>query len=435
MSPWIIAYLAATFSVCVLWIYFNFSKTYRSNLKYHLNPNEVGNWLRKKGLISATQPEETAGVREFAATKADLLPSVAVLSPGRNEGNHINTTLPSLCVQNYPGSYRVLFIDDDSEDNTQTVCAKLIKQHDNLNVLRNEGELPTGWVGKCWALHQGYKQLQKLEAENTNQGLIAAKLLCFTDADIHWEPSCLLAAVEYMKQHDADVVALFPKLKFGTVSEALVQLQLMLALGVFYPFEKAMDPKHPETLTTGAFILVKREAYDRIGGHHAVKGDVLDDIKLGISLKENGANIRIAMGGGLLWCRMYDGWWDMWEGLTKSAFAGLHYSLCRAAGMCALTILGNILVPAYLAISLLVLANNSGAWWAWLAVGFTAGGLIFQTRMMNAIRKMVSLNWWYAFAMPIGCAIYLVILTASIWHNFFGGNIWKGRRYTKPARA
>ncbi|WP_432798342.1 glycosyltransferase [Poriferisphaera sp. WC338] len=447
MNWMIYVYVVAMAGVCGLWTYFNFSRTYRSNLKHRLDPDKVGEWLNTSSSCPITSDvlvnKETAQC--ITQTKNNehkklgrlpggmKLPGVAVLSPGRNEGNHIGKTMPALCEQKYDGQLRVVFIDDDSDDHTETVCAELIEEHKNLTILRNQGDLPRGWVGKCWALARGYEKLKEVETEASKRGIESAELICFTDADIHWKNQCLQGAVEHMMRNDADVVALFPTLKFGSTSEAIVQLQLMLALGVFYPFDKAMDPKHPDTLTTGAFILVKREWYDRIGGHNAVKGEVLDDIRLGITLKTAGAKVQIAMSGGLLWCRMYEGWWDMWEGLTKNAFAGLKYSYLRAIGLFGLTIFGTVLVPVYVIISLMLLSMNLGSWWAWCGSILASGAWLFQTRMMNAIRKMVTLNGWYALTMPIGCGIYLIILSASIWHNQFGGNIWKGRRYVRPA--
>jgi len=303
-------------------------------------------------------------------------------------------------------------------------------------VVRNEADPPAGWVGKCWAIHRGIEALT--EAERTDPGYPRgsgpAQWLCFTDADIHWDPRCLSSALVHAQREGADLVALFPTLRFGTVGEAVVQLQLVLGLGLLVPFERAMDPAHPDTLTGGAFILVRRSLYESIGGHAAVRGEVVEDLALGRRLKAAGARVRVAMAGELLSCRMYDGWRDMWDGLTKHVFAGMEYSLVRTAGMLTLGVVGAVLPPVYLV--------ASAAWWAlspgWqpaVATGLSAAIVALTVRPMNGVRKLAGLPWPYAWSMPLGAACYAAIAVRSVWQYYRGGTQWKGRSYGPGTRA
>ena len=162
------------------------------------------------------------------------------------------------------------------------------------------------------------------------------------------------------------------QLFFGSTSEKLVLCILMLALLVIFTPSKTMDPSHPDTLTAGAFILTRRDLYDQVGGHEAIKGCVVDDLNLGRLLKAGGGKAWIGFARHLMHCRMYQGWKDMWEGLTKNAYAGMEYRLGLAVLFVGLHLSANILPVAYLGVSLVWLALGGGALVAW-AAGLAAG--------------------------------------------------------------
>jgi hypothetical protein len=255
--------------------------------------------------------------------------------------------------------------------------------------------------------------------------------VCFTDADIHWHEACLAAAMRHALQHDADVVALFPKLEFGSAAERLGQLTMVLALGLLFPFKKAMDPKHPHTLTGGAFMLIRRSIYDSIGGHESVAACVVEDLNLGRKLKAAGAKIRIAVTPDLLRCRMYQGWSDMWEGLTKNAYAGMEYRPLFAVLFLLSAWLGNVLSPVYFIAAIVWVSLQSHSSLAWLTLCGSLAVLLLQARAMNAVRTILGLRWWWAWSVPAGSALYSVFIIASMWRYYFGGNVWKGRTYSK----
>ncbi|MEO0586405.1 MAG: glycosyltransferase, partial [Planctomycetota bacterium] len=286
---------------------------------------------------------------------------------------------------------------------------------------------------KPWAIEQGLRRLRAME----RGGRARVAHLCFTDADLHWSADCLRSAMAHAMAERADVTGLFPRLTFGSPIEAIPQVQMVTALGLALPFEAAMDPEVDDAILGGGFILVKRELYESIGGHEAVAGKVLEDIELGRALKRAGGRLRIGHGPALQWCRMYDGWADMWEGLTKNTYSALRHNPLAMAGVLAAAVLLCVLTPAYAVgglawvwVSALtepdVVAGDARAWLTF-ACGATAylGGV----RITNAVRKLLSLPMWYAFTMPIGVAVGCLFLMGSAWQYYTGGNRWKGRRY------
>ena len=394
--------------------------------------NHAGTYGRSTRL-KLPQPGEPLedGVPDRAA--GEDWPGVAIFSPGRNEAEHLPTVLPELCAQDYP-HLRVVFIDDASDDATPRITAEMQRRFDHLWVVRNETAPPPGWMGKCWALRQGYARLEEAEQAGADLPDRPIDWLCFTDADIHWHPLLLRTAMALALEHEADLIGVGPTLKFGSASEAIVQLQLILALGLMIPFEKAMEPQTPYALTGGAFILVRRSYYDQIGGHEAVKGEMVEDLKIGQKLKAAGAKHRIALAGDLQWCRMYDGPADMWEGLTKNAYAGIEHRWWKALGLVAIVWLLNVLPPVYALASLVWLLLSPG-WMSAASLLLSVAAVLWQARALNAARKVMHVGWPYAWTMALGSAAYSAIILASMLHYHTKGNTWKGRRYGPAGQA
>ncbi len=391
------------------WLFLAFSPTRRGNLEPQLDP------------LSEMEVDASA------------LPSVAILCPGRNEESWAPLTLPTLCQQRLV-NHRVVFIDDQSSDRTGAIIDELAAQHPQLLAVHNQVDPPPGWVGKCWAVQQGYLALQQAEERDGQR----AQWLCFTDADIVWHPDCLAAALRHALAENADVVGLFPAMEYFGVSDRIAVLSMVLALVTLFPFRKAMDPKHPDTLTGGAFILVRRELYESIGGHQAVAGQMVEDLALGRALKAAGGKVRLAVTPVLLRARMYDDFADMWEGLTKNAFAGVNYSWLRAGALLCFACLGGygpvlLLLAAAGQLLTTVLTGqpaHTAGWWN-AAGALACGTLLAQALVAGPIARTLKLTGGYRWALPAGAALYSTFMLASMWRSIVGGNRWKGRAYRR----
>ncbi|HTX50123.1 MAG TPA: glycosyltransferase, partial [Caulobacteraceae bacterium] len=106
-------------------------------------------------------------------------PSVTAVVPARNEADVIVQSIRSLLGQDYPGPFRVVLVDDNSEDGTAAAAAQAGRA-DRLTVLSGR-PLAKGWTGKLWAVNQG------VEAA----GVDTPTYLWLTDADIAHDPLTL----------------------------------------------------------------------------------------------------------------------------------------------------------------------------------------------------------------------------------------------------
>ena len=394
--------------ILAVWLYWSISQAHAATFRRQLDPAE---WRDGDAQV----------------------PGVALICPGRNEAEQLPRTLPTLVEQDH-ANLQVIFVDDASEDATPAITAELAARDPRLLVVRNEEHPPAGWVGKCWAVAKGYEALKAIDAARLSgqrQEARAYSWVCFTDADIDWEPACLRSAVRYAVEHDADMVALFPQLEFGSAGERLVQSAVFLGFFLLFPFDKAMDPAHPDVaLTGGAFMLIRRDWYDRVGGHESVRGFVVEDLNLGRTLKRAGARLHTLLAPKLIRCRMYDGWADMWEGFTKNVYAGVEYSPLRFAAFVAGVSALFVLPPVYVVASL-AWVTASGTAPAWASLGLSVAIAAAQVRIMNRMRRHLKLRPWYAWLLPVGAFLSLVIAFASVGRYYWGGSVWKGRRYGK----
>lgn len=222
-------------------------------------------------------------------------------------------TIPTICGQDYPDLTCIL-IDDQSDDDSPSVIGKLMQEHGNLRVIHGQ-ERPKGWMGKCWAVKQG-ADLANLDRRD--------KLLLFTDADIVYHPQAVKQAVKFLLANDYDAVSLIPRCTFGEKIEAIGLAGFLTLLTCMFPIGWINDPKKKTlALAAGGFILFRKSSYEAVGGHEAVKHHIIEDINLAKLMKQKEMKIHTRFTQDLLTTRMYEGFDDMWEGLTKNAYAGM----------------------------------------------------------------------------------------------------------------
>jgi hopene-associated glycosyltransferase HpnB len=353
-------------------------------------------------------------------------PAVTVIVPARNEGKVLGRAIPSMCLQDYP-DLRVILVDDQSDDNSPEVIARLMAEHSNLKVVHGR-QRPEGWCGKPWAVQQGVEAAMSESAMGNRKSEIDTWLL-FTDADCIFHPRVVRQAMKRAQADSLDLVSVFPSLTFSSTIERVGVLGLVTVLVMMFPLGWANDPNRRMALSAGAFMLVKRSAYNRAGGHEAVKAHIIEDVNLGKNVKATGARVQGNFTQDLIQTEMYENFGDLWEGLAKNAYAGMEYQPHKFwAGIMA-GILVAILPPVYL-VATMGWAVRAGTTTAYAA--FALAGLINLCMLVIHARtvRFMRAPWYDMFLLPVSAFLYNLIALSSMWQNHFsGGNVWKGRRY------
>jgi glycosyltransferase involved in cell wall biosynthesis len=249
---------------------------------------------------------------------ASALPRLSVVVPARDEGPTIARAVESLLAQDYP-DLDVIVVDDRSSDATADVLRELAARDRRLRVLRVD-HLPPGWIGKNHALWRG--------ADGA-----PGEWLLFTDADVVFAQGALRRAVAYAGAERLDHLTLAPRIVArGLALRAFVAFfgYAFIALWGAY---LANDPKSKRGVGIGAFNLVRRSAYERIGTMRALSLRPDDDIRLGRRLRGFGFRQRVLNGIELLSVEWYPSLGAAIRGLEKSMYSGLEYRVVDAAGV------------------------------------------------------------------------------------------------------
>lgn len=240
-------------------------------------------------------------------------PLVDVLVPVRNEANrHLDEFLKDLKAQDYP-CLKVVVVDDRSTDRSADVIRGILDDPGPDMRLVSGEEVPDDWMGKTYALHQ---------AKRVAHG----KWLALIDADVRVGADAISRAVRTALQSNAQAVCLLPRFVYQSYWVGAT-LPVMIWLSIM-----RVSPTESNSLRTkavfgfGNFILVNREAHDRIGGFDAYRSHVLDDCELFRLLKQAGEPTLVVDGAISVQSEMYTNLSELVQGFTKNSFAAIGYS-------------------------------------------------------------------------------------------------------------
>lgn len=329
-------------------------------------------------------------------TNSIAQPRVSVLIPARDEAVVITATVAAWLTQTYP-SFEILLLDDQSSDGTAELARRAAAGDSRLRVIPGR-PLPPGWLGKNWACRQ-------LSEAATGE------LLLFTDADVRWNPDALTMLVADRSRLAADMLTVWPTQQAVTWSERLVVPLMALAIIGYLPILAVHYLPWPIfAAANGQCLLFTRAAYERVGGHQAVAGEVVEDVVLARRIKAVGLNLRMVDGNRLVTCRMYEGWSQVRDGFAKNILSG-HGGSVLFLGVSALFHCTVFLLPWLL--------WPLNGWFAVLA----AVGVVLRA-LTAAFTRQRTLD---AALMPVSVILMTIIAGRAVWWHYRGGPLWKGR--------
>jgi glycosyltransferase involved in cell wall biosynthesis len=241
-------------------------------------------------------------------------PSVSVLVPARNEEQSIRAAVES-ALASVGVRVEVLVMDDHSEDRTAEIVEHLSGgQNSGYRTVRllHAPSLPAGWNGKQHAC-------ARLAEAASHDWLV------FMDADVRLEPDALARMVAFMEQNDMDLGSGIPRQVTGSFWEKLVIPQIHFLLLGFLPLRRARKRWHKAAYGAGCgqLFIAHRDAYERSGGHAAIRSSRHDGIKLPRLFRRMGYRTDLFDATDLASCRMYRNGGEVWRGFMKNATEGL----------------------------------------------------------------------------------------------------------------
>lgn len=325
-------------------------------------------------------------------------PEVSVIIPARNEEVSLGACLESLVAQTGV-SFEIIVVNDHSTDRTAEIAASFA----NVRVIQ-AGQLPPNWTGKNNAVATGAREAQ-------------GRWLLFTDADTAHLPGSLAAALSEAQQNAAEMLSYSPEQIAVTFWEMAVLPVVFAELARQYSPSKVSDPASPIAAANGQYILIRREAYDAVGGHAAVADSILEDVALARAVKASGRKILFRYAADRVRTRMYRNFRQLREGWTKNLallFPNPGWLALKTLLFWGLTWTGLCLA----------VATHTKHWWWDTAFAAGFGYMAIRTQRANFTMDMSLLG--ALFGMPMFAYLLLCSKRAHAHHKVS----WKGRTYT-----
>ena len=339
-------------------------------------------------------------------------PDCSILIPVRDEAETIGPCLASLSDQSYR-RLEILVVDDDSSDGTARVVEEAAIRDGRIRYLRAP-QLPAGWTGKNFALAWGAEKVR-------------GTWLLFTDADTVHAPSALARALGYAQAQNLACLSLTPEQECWTFWERVVQPVVCDLLDQTYPLAEVNKPTSSCAAAHGAFLLIRREVYETVGGHGQLRGELLEDVALARAVKERGEPLCFAPGTGLVRSRMYRSFGHLREGWTKNLYllmGGRPGRALRAAA--ALLWTGCVPALAFLTFAGLAVAGMTSS--RLLPWALSVAALLLASE--GLFRRARGHDPLFAWSYPLGVLVVVVFLLESVYRNLSGrGVTWKARVY------
>ena len=328
--------------------------------------------------------------------KASPKRNVVAVVPARNEADVIATSIASLLRQDI----HVVLVDDNSTDGTADV-ARQTGTEESLTIVSG-APLPPDWTGKLWAVSQGAQEALKHNPD----------YLLFTDADIEHAPNYVAELVARAEADQLDLTSHMVRLSTSNFAERALIPAFVYFFLQLYPPRRIADPKTKTAGAAGGCILLRPSALDRIGGHAAIRGEIIDDCALARAVKNSGGKIWMGLTQTTRSLRPYRNFGEIGSMISRAAFNQLRHSALLLIG----TLFGLFLT--YVApVAALLFGHPIGAV-AWILMSITYLPMV----------RLYKLPVVWAVALPVIAMFYAgATLHSAIQYWRGRGGVWKGR--------
>ncbi|MCA9252090.1 MAG: glycosyltransferase [Phycisphaerales bacterium] len=353
-------------------------------------------------------------------------PRLSVLVSAKDEEDNIEACIESLLRQDYP-NLEIIAINDRSDDRTGEILDQMQRKRGDLVQAVHVSRLTEGWFGKNHAMHTGMKYA-------------TGEWLCFIDADCkQTSDKTLSMAMQEALSRQADFLSVLPVLETKTFWERLIQPICAAILVIWFDPEKVNNPKCKAAYANGAFMMMSRKAYQKIGGHTAVKTELNEDICMARLAKDGGLKLFVIQNDGLYLTRMYASFKEAWRGWSR-IFFGTFRTYRRLFATLGLVLSMSVFpfISLIVAITGLMLADEAARSHWWIALGVTgAVVLMLEIVIFQFMRLVRAANWaWitYFFGVLLGVGmLVMAIRKAAGASTTWRGTTYQSDQSTKPA--
>ena len=373
-------------------------------------------WLRRHGDLNRAGSGE-ARLSAEGYTGPDQAPGrVSVVVPAKDEEHNIGQCIETMLAQDYP-DFEMIVVDDRSEDRTGPIIDELAGRHERLRAVHLDG-LPEGWFGKPHAMHEG-------------AAVADGQWLCFSDADCRYvSPHLLSLAVRYAKEHEVELLTVLPSFETQSVLERIIQPVCGAVMVFWMPPAMVNNPDSDKAYANGAFMLIRRDVYDRLGGHESVRTEIMDDLRLAERAKRSGVRLMVVQNPGLYQTRMYSTLGQIWSGWGR-IFHGAFTAMLDLVVTLVFLLLFSLSPWVSAAVGWAMVAGGGAsaatAWWV-LAVGASVAA-VAQWTVMLRYYPLSQASPGYAITYPLGAVFVCAVVVQAMCRRLGMTITWRGTTY------
>jgi chlorobactene glucosyltransferase len=374
---------------------------------------------RRRGVMLV--PETPPGAGPNAEPRPDAGDSVCIIIPARNEADTIAASLTSVLTQDYPRLSAVV-IDDRSTDGTGDAARKIAAADPRLRV-QTIDTLPPGWLGKSHALWTATRGLN-------------VDWLLFIDADCTLFPGAVRTAIVETHRRNVTILSLWPRHLAGSFWEQMLIPLCAAVMALWFGRANNAGTSSRCAFANGQFILIRRDAYERIGGHRAVRRALIEDVPLAEHAARKGLRCWTAGGRDLVGVRMYKDFAGIADGWSR-IFVGALRSRAKLLLSIAWLLVGSLLpfvAGPYLLYEMSAASRIEPLLWAASATCLTHLLLIY----------IVSFRFWvlghcdrrYLLLYPLSVVVVVALLLRATWWLSIKRIVgWRTTYYNLDSRA
>lgn len=366
----------------------------------------------------------TVDDRPSAAPARVGLTGVSIVVPARDEERSIAALLSGLCdpEDRMAAPERIVVVDDHSTDRTTEIAGSF-----PLVEVVDAPPLPDRWTGKSWACHVGVSHLRAAdERERTDRAAqhgATAHVVAFLDADVRLDRAAL-AEVVAERDRVGGLVSVQP---WHQTERAYEQLSCLF--NVIAVMGTAIGSRRGATGAFGPVMVTSLADYDDVGGHDAVRSEVVEDLALAQRYRDAGRSVEVLEGGAAIRFRMYPGGVrQLVDGWTKNFATGAGST--RRWRLAAIVMWVTSLGTAALALD----DGLRGELDPVLGLGLY---LAFVMQLGWMFRQVGSFGPITALLFPIPLVGFVVVFLRSLWLTHVRHSVtWRGRAVsTAPDRG
>ncbi len=373
-------------------------------------------WMSRHLMINREKRDGFVLTEAFDAPNTG--PRLSVVVAAKDEEQVIEACVRGMLNQDYQ-NMEMVAVNDRSGDRTSEILHRLAAEDGRLKVIDLD-HLDKGWCGKNHAMQHGV-------------AATSGEWIVMTDADCRQvSRRSLSIAVEYARRKNADMLSILPNLELLSFWEAVVQPVCSALMMIWFHPDKVNNPAKPHAYANGAFMMIRREAYEKLGTHEALKDKLNEDMHMALRVKQGGGAVRVVRNEGLCVVRMYTSLREIVRGWSR-IYLGTFGTLGRLLATLGLLLVVSMLPYVAALAGVLAVGLHAPHRPLWAVLGLLGvAGVAVQISVIYRFYRLVGIRAQLAWMYLLGCCVAVAALIMSLSKRRKGSSVaWRNTVYVK----